>query len=56
LASHPLVHGSGENSYLEELASADMLALANASAPGGRIGFPESLAQFSCNDLSVAGE
>jgi tetratricopeptide (TPR) repeat protein len=63
LASHPLVHGSGENSYIEDLASGDILArkgevLASKGAleAAGRIGFPESLPDLPAEQFRRAGE
>ncbi len=56
LASHPEVHGSGENSYLEELAGSDLLAVPSGSSPAGRIGFPESLGELPAERLRQAGE
>lgn len=56
LASHPEVHGSGENSYLEDLASSDILTLPDATESGSRIGFPESLAQIPGERLRQAGD
>jgi tetratricopeptide (TPR) repeat protein len=56
LASHPEVHGSGENSYLEDLASSETLTLPDATAPSGRIAFPESLAQLPAERLRQAGD
>ncbi len=63
LASHPSVHGSGENSYIEDLASGDVLALEGAILPpkgqagvAGRIGFPESLSRLPPDRFRRAGE
>ena len=43
LASHPLIHGAGEHSYVRDLASSDLLDVMSEENPARKIGFPESL-------------
>jgi tetratricopeptide (TPR) repeat protein len=43
LASHPLVHGAGEHSYVRDLASSDIPDVVSEENPASKIGFPESL-------------
>ncbi len=56
LASHPLVHGSGENSYIGDLASTSILDVENAQAPTGKIGFPESLSYLPPERFQQLGD
>jgi tetratricopeptide (TPR) repeat protein len=56
LASHPQIHGSGENSFIENLASAAILKVQKEAATDEKLGFPESLSYLPAEPFRRAGE
>lgn len=53
LASHPAVHGAGEQSILSTIASSDILKIEHGV--GSVLGFPESLAHLPADRFRAAG-